>query len=67
VPIDLRRTRRVLPVRSDVRAALWRLAEAEARAPRTQASLLIADGLRRAGYLPDDWTPGSPVESERRS
>jgi hypothetical protein len=49
-----RRWRLYLPLRPDVATALYRMADAEARPPRIQATVLLADALRRAGYLPDD-------------
>jgi hypothetical protein len=50
----------------DIREALWRQAEAEARAPKAQAVRLIAEGLRRAGYLSGEPTiPRARIEGKR--
>lgn len=46
-----------VPLRVDVLSALSELASAEDRAPVAQAAVLVADGLKQAGYLPPDWRP----------
>lgn len=51
-----------VPVTDPMRRALVNLAEREYRDPRDQAAILIAEGLRRVGALPDLKTaPAEPA------
>ena len=54
-----------VPLLPDVLDALREQALAEQRPPVGQAAVLIADGLKGAGYPPKDWRPGKPAETRR--